>query len=110
MGKQSGAWTWGAVSQENGVGEEARPGGQGGGGACRALGGGLGALVAAVRGAEIVSTVSAPSVQPVSPPVTVSSSLAADLEGLNLTDSPLVPSVSGLRCPWVHVEVLERAA
>ncbi|XP_066211862.1 AP-3 complex subunit beta-2 isoform X2 [Saccopteryx leptura] len=34
-----------------------------------------------------------PSVQPVSPPLAVSTSLAADLEGLTLTDSPLVPSL-----------------
>lgn len=31
-----------------------------------------------------------------SPPTVVSTSLAADLEGLTLTDSPLVPSVSGM--------------
>lgn len=41
-------------------------------------------------------TVTPPSVQPVSPPTVVSTSLAADLEGLTLTDSPLVPSVSGM--------------
>ncbi|CAO2613999.1 AP-3 complex subunit beta-2 [Lemmus lemmus] len=35
-----------------------------------------------------------PSIQPVSPPMVVSTSLAADLEGLTLTDSALVPSVS----------------
>lgn len=39
-------------------------------------------------------TVTPPSVQPVSPPTVVSTSLAADLEGLTLTDAPLVPSVS----------------
>lgn len=39
-------------------------------------------------------TVTPPSVQPLSPPTVVSTSLAADLEGLTLTDSPLVPSVS----------------
>uniref|UniRef100_A0A8C0KTU6 AP-3 complex subunit beta n=1 Tax=Canis lupus dingo TaxID=286419 RepID=A0A8C0KTU6_CANLU len=37
--------------------------------------------------------VTPPSVQPVSPPTIVSTSLATDLEGLTLTDSPLVPSV-----------------
>lgn len=41
-------------------------------------------------------TVTPPSVQPVSPPTIVSTSLATDLEGLTLTDSPLVPSVSGM--------------
>lgn len=44
----------------------------------------------------VCPTVTPPSVQPVSPPTVVSTSLAADLEGLTLTDSPLVPSVSGL--------------
>nr|XP_027777037.1 AP-3 complex subunit beta-2 isoform X1 [Marmota flaviventris] len=34
-----------------------------------------------------------PSIQPVSPPTVVSTSLAADLEGLTLTDSSLVPSL-----------------
>ncbi|KAK2489013.1 hypothetical protein MC885_003729 [Smutsia gigantea] len=34
-----------------------------------------------------------PAVQPVSPPTVVSASLAADLEGLTLTESPLVPSL-----------------
>ncbi|MBZ3880042.1 AP-3 complex subunit beta-2 [Sciurus carolinensis] len=34
-----------------------------------------------------------PSIQPVSPPMVVSTSLAADLEGLTLTDSSLVPSL-----------------
>ncbi|KAM6181937.1 AP-3 complex subunit beta-2 isoform 1-T1 [Erethizon dorsatum] len=34
-----------------------------------------------------------PSVQPVSPPTVVSTSLATDLEGLTLTDSSLVPSL-----------------
>lgn len=38
--------------------------------------------------------VTPPSVQPVSPPMVVSTSLAADLEGLTLTDTSLVPSVS----------------
>uniref|UniRef100_A0A671G3N3 AP-3 complex subunit beta n=1 Tax=Rhinolophus ferrumequinum TaxID=59479 RepID=A0A671G3N3_RHIFE len=51
-----------------------------------------------------------PSVQPVSPPMVVSTSLAADLEGLTLTDSPLVPSllspVSGVR----RQELLHRVA
>lgn len=51
-----------------------------------------------------------PSVQPVSPPTVVSTSLAADLEGLTLTDSPLVPSllspVSGVR----RQELLHRVA
>lgn len=41
--------------------------------------------------------VTPPSVQPVSPPMAVSTSLAADLEGLTLTDSALVPSVSWRR-------------
>nr|KAF6408944.1 adaptor related protein complex 3 subunit beta 2 [Rousettus aegyptiacus] len=51
-----------------------------------------------------------PSVQPVSPSTAVSTSLAADLEGLTLTDSPLVPSllspVSGVR----RQELLHRVA
>uniref|UniRef100_A0A9L0K310 AP-3 complex subunit beta n=1 Tax=Equus asinus TaxID=9793 RepID=A0A9L0K310_EQUAS len=38
-----------------------------------------------------------PSVQPVSPPMVVSTSLAADLEGLTLTDSPLVPSAANFQ-------------
>lgn len=47
-------------------------------------------------------TVTPPTVQPVSPPTVVSASLAADLEGLTLTESPLVPSVSGMgdRLGW----------
>ncbi|GAB5572123.1 AP-3 complex subunit beta-2 isoform X3 [Prionailurus iriomotensis] len=51
-----------------------------------------------------------PSVQPVSPPTIVSTSLATDLEGLTLTDSPLVPS---LLSPVVGVgrqELLHRVA
>ncbi|XP_062062298.1 AP-3 complex subunit beta-2 isoform X2 [Lepus europaeus] len=51
-----------------------------------------------------------PSVQPVSPPTVVSVSLAADLEGLTLTDTSLVPSllspVSGVR----RQELLHRVA
>uniref|UniRef100_A0A8C3YL93 AP-3 complex subunit beta n=1 Tax=Catagonus wagneri TaxID=51154 RepID=A0A8C3YL93_9CETA len=51
-----------------------------------------------------------PSIQPVSPPAAVSTSLAADLEGLTLTDSPLAPSllspVSGVR----KQELLHRVA
>jgi hypothetical protein len=41
------------------------------------------------------------SVQPVSPPMVMSTSLAADLEGLTLTDSSLVPSVSGREMTWL---------
>lgn len=41
-------------------------------------------------------TVPSPSIQPVSPPTVLSTSLAADLEGLTLTDTSLVPSVSRL--------------
>lgn len=45
---------------------------------------------------HLTPTVTPSSVQPVSPPTIVSTSLATDLEGLTLTDSPLVPSVSGM--------------
>ncbi|XP_004594651.2 AP-3 complex subunit beta-2 [Ochotona princeps] len=51
-----------------------------------------------------------PSIQPVSPPTVLSRSLAADLEGLTLTDTSLVPSllspVSGVR----RQELLHRVA
>ncbi|XP_055969902.1 AP-3 complex subunit beta-2 [Sorex fumeus] len=53
---------------------------------------------------------SAPSVQPVSPPAAVSSSLAADLEGLTLTDSPLVPSVLSPVSAAPRQELLHRVA
>ncbi|XP_010359140.1 AP-3 complex subunit beta-2 isoform X3 [Rhinopithecus roxellana] len=51
-----------------------------------------------------------PSVQPVSPPAIVSTSLAADLEGLTLTDSTLVPSLlSPVSCVG-RQELLHRVA
>ncbi|XP_016071144.1 PREDICTED: AP-3 complex subunit beta-2 [Miniopterus natalensis] len=51
-----------------------------------------------------------PSVQPVSPPTVVSSSLAADLEGLTLTDSPLVPSLLSPVSGVGRQELLHRVA
>uniref|UniRef100_A0A2K6P1A3 AP-3 complex subunit beta n=1 Tax=Rhinopithecus roxellana TaxID=61622 RepID=A0A2K6P1A3_RHIRO len=55
-------------------------------------------------------TVTPPSVQPVSPPAIVSTSLAADLEGLTLTDSTLVPSLlSPVSCVG-RQELLHRVA
>uniref|UniRef100_A0A8C5VLY7 AP-3 complex subunit beta n=1 Tax=Microcebus murinus TaxID=30608 RepID=A0A8C5VLY7_MICMU len=52
----------------------------------------------------------APSVQPVSPPTVVSSSLAADLEGLTLTDSALVPSLLSPVSSVGRQELLHRVA
>ncbi|KAG8516388.1 AP-3 complex subunit beta-2, partial [Galemys pyrenaicus] len=51
-----------------------------------------------------------PSVQPVSPPAVVSTSLAADLEGLTLTDSPLVPSPLSPASGAGRQELLHRVA
>ncbi|XP_045417558.1 AP-3 complex subunit beta-2 isoform X1 [Lemur catta] len=51
-----------------------------------------------------------PSVQPVSPPTVVSSSLAADLEGLTLTDSSLVPSLLSPVSSAGRQELLHRVA
>ncbi|XP_068394003.1 AP-3 complex subunit beta-2 isoform X4 [Eschrichtius robustus] len=51
-----------------------------------------------------------PSVQPVSPPTVVSTSLAADLEGLTLTDSPLVPSLLSPVLGVGRQELLHRVA
>ncbi|EPQ15290.1 AP-3 complex subunit beta-2 [Myotis brandtii] len=51
-----------------------------------------------------------PSAQPVSPPTIVSSSLAADLEGLTLTDSPLVPSLLSPVSGVGRQELLHRVA
>uniref|UniRef100_A0A9L0JCJ0 AP-3 complex subunit beta n=1 Tax=Equus asinus TaxID=9793 RepID=A0A9L0JCJ0_EQUAS len=51
-----------------------------------------------------------PSVQPVSPPMVVSTSLAADLEGLTLTDSPLVPSLLSPVSGAGRQELLHRVA
>uniref|UniRef100_A0AC11CTH6 Adaptor related protein complex 3 subunit beta 2 n=1 Tax=Ovis aries TaxID=9940 RepID=A0AC11CTH6_SHEEP len=51
-----------------------------------------------------------PSVQPVSPPTVVSTSLAADLEGLTLTDSPLVPSLLSPVSGAGRQELLHRVA
>ncbi|XP_054569172.1 AP-3 complex subunit beta-2 isoform X2 [Eptesicus fuscus] len=51
-----------------------------------------------------------PSAQPVSPPSVVSSSLAADLEGLTLTDSPLVPSLLSPVSGVGRQELLHRVA
>ncbi|XP_053514916.1 AP-3 complex subunit beta-2 isoform X2 [Artibeus jamaicensis] len=51
-----------------------------------------------------------PSIQPVSPPAAVSTSLAADLEGLTLTDSPLVPSLLSPMSGVGRQELLHRVA
>ncbi|ELK31591.1 AP-3 complex subunit beta-2, partial [Myotis davidii] len=51
-----------------------------------------------------------PSAQPVSPPTVVSSSLAADLEGLTLTDSPLMPSLLSPVSSVGRQELLHRVA
>ncbi|XP_052515639.1 AP-3 complex subunit beta-2 [Budorcas taxicolor] len=51
-----------------------------------------------------------PSVQPVSPPTVVSTSVAADLEGLTLTDSPLVPSLLSPVSGAGRQELLHRVA
>ncbi|XP_037689091.1 AP-3 complex subunit beta-2 isoform X1 [Choloepus didactylus] len=51
-----------------------------------------------------------PSVQPVSPPAVVSTSLAADLEGLTLTDSSLVPSLLSPVSGVGRHELLHRVA
>ncbi|XP_054307283.1 AP-3 complex subunit beta-2 isoform X2 [Pongo pygmaeus] len=51
-----------------------------------------------------------PSVQPVSPPAIVSTSLAADLEGLTLTDSTLVPSLLSPVSGIGRQELLHRVA
>nr|XP_008510917.1 PREDICTED: AP-3 complex subunit beta-2 [Equus przewalskii] len=51
-----------------------------------------------------------PSVQPLSPPTVVSTSLAADLEGLTLTDSPLVPSLLSPVSGAGRQELLHRVA
>ncbi|XP_076402234.1 AP-3 complex subunit beta-2 isoform X1 [Peromyscus maniculatus bairdii] len=51
-----------------------------------------------------------PSAQPVSPPVVVSTSLAADLEGLTLTDSSLVPSLLSPVSSAGRQELLHRVA
>ncbi|XP_032247733.1 AP-3 complex subunit beta-2 isoform X1 [Phoca vitulina] len=51
-----------------------------------------------------------PSVQPVSPSTIVSTSLATDLEGLTLTDSPLVPSLLSPVSGVGRQELLHRAA
>ncbi|XP_003784652.1 AP-3 complex subunit beta-2 isoform X2 [Otolemur garnettii] len=51
-----------------------------------------------------------PNVQPVSPPTVVSSSLAADLEGLTLTDSSLVPSLLSPVSSVGRQELLHRVA
>ncbi|XP_044086657.1 AP-3 complex subunit beta-2 isoform X2 [Neovison vison] len=50
------------------------------------------------------------SVQPVSPPTIVSTSLATDLEGLTLTDSPLVPSLLSPASGAGRQELLHRVA
>uniref|UniRef100_A0A452R297 AP-3 complex subunit beta n=1 Tax=Ursus americanus TaxID=9643 RepID=A0A452R297_URSAM len=55
-------------------------------------------------------TVTPPSVQPVSPPTIVSTSLATDLEGLTLTDSPLVPSLLSPGSGAGRQELLHRVA
>uniref|UniRef100_A0A2K5LLX0 AP-3 complex subunit beta n=1 Tax=Cercocebus atys TaxID=9531 RepID=A0A2K5LLX0_CERAT len=55
-------------------------------------------------------TVTPPSVQPVSPPAIVSTSLAADLEGLTLTDSTLVPSLLSPVSRVGRQELLHRVA
>uniref|UniRef100_A0A8C0R1V5 AP-3 complex subunit beta n=1 Tax=Canis lupus dingo TaxID=286419 RepID=A0A8C0R1V5_CANLU len=55
-------------------------------------------------------TVTPPSVQPVSPPTIVSTSLATDLEGLTLTDSPLVPSLLSPVSGVGRQELLHRVA
>ncbi|KAM5291286.1 AP-3 complex subunit beta-2 isoform 1-T1 [Glossophaga mutica] len=51
-----------------------------------------------------------PSLQPVSPPAAVPTSLAADLEGLTLTDSPLVPSLLSPVSGVGRQELLHRVA
>ncbi|XP_060035481.1 AP-3 complex subunit beta-2 isoform X2 [Erinaceus europaeus] len=51
-----------------------------------------------------------PSVQPAPPPTAVSSSLAADLEGLTLTDSPLLPSLLSPASAAGRQELLHRVA
>ncbi|XP_072806975.1 AP-3 complex subunit beta-2 isoform X4 [Vicugna pacos] len=51
-----------------------------------------------------------PSVQPVSPPMVVSTSLATDLEGLTLTDSSLVPSLLSPVLGVGRQELLHRVA
>nr|XP_036856422.1 AP-3 complex subunit beta-2 isoform X2 [Manis javanica] len=51
-----------------------------------------------------------PTVQPVSPPTVVSASLAADLEGLTLTESPLVPSLLSPVSGVGRQELLHRVA
>nr|KAF6399113.1 adaptor related protein complex 3 subunit beta 2 [Molossus molossus] len=51
-----------------------------------------------------------PSIQPVSPAAAVSTSLAADLEGLTLTDSPLVPSLLSPVSGVGRQELLHRVA
>ncbi|XP_004398314.1 PREDICTED: AP-3 complex subunit beta-2 isoform X1 [Odobenus rosmarus divergens] len=51
-----------------------------------------------------------PSVQPVSPSTIVSTSLATDLEGLTLTDSPLVPSLLSPVSGVGRQELLHRVA
>ncbi|XP_062946595.1 AP-3 complex subunit beta-2 isoform X3 [Cynocephalus volans] len=51
-----------------------------------------------------------PSVQPVSPSMVVSTSLAADLEGLTLTDSSLVPSLLSPMSGVGRQELLHRVA
>ncbi|XP_058150720.1 AP-3 complex subunit beta-2 [Dasypus novemcinctus] len=51
-----------------------------------------------------------PSLQPVSPPAVVSSSLAADLEGLTFTDSSLVPSLLSPGQGSGRQELLHRVA
>ncbi|KAK7798868.1 hypothetical protein U0070_014245 [Myodes glareolus] len=51
-----------------------------------------------------------PSIQPVSPPMVVSTSLAADLEGLTLTDSALVPSLLSPVSSIGRQELLHRVA
>ncbi|KAJ1069597.1 hypothetical protein K5549_006181 [Capra hircus] len=58
----------------------------------------------------VCPTVTPPSVQPVSPPTVVSTSLAADLEGLTLTDSPLVPSLLSPVSGAGRQELLHRVA
>uniref|UniRef100_A0A8W4F9H0 AP-3 complex subunit beta n=1 Tax=Sus scrofa TaxID=9823 RepID=A0A8W4F9H0_PIG len=51
-----------------------------------------------------------PSIQPVSSPAVVSTSLAADLEGLTLTDSPLAPSLLSPVSGVGRQELLHRVA
>ncbi|KAM5292452.1 AP-3 complex subunit beta-2 isoform 5-T5 [Ctenodactylus gundi] len=51
-----------------------------------------------------------PSVQPVSPPTVVSTSLATDLEGLTLTDTSLVPSLLSPVSGTGRQELLHRVA